>query len=62
MKILLQIITSQKLIFFSLVKVVRLGIIVSKRNIINNNNKNISYHNKEINPKSGHNIEKFWQK
>lgn len=54
--------TSQKFIFFSLVKVVRLGIIVNKRNIINNNNKNISYHNKEINPKSGHNIEKFWQK
>ncbi len=45
-----------KLISFSLVKVARLSIIVSKKNIINNNNENISYHNKAINPKSGHNI------
>lgn len=43
---------SQKLIFFSLIEVIRLDIIVSKKNIIVNNNKYIGYYNKKkvLNP------------
>lgn len=43
---------SQKLIFFSLIEVIRLDIIVSKKNIIINNNKYIGYYNKKkvLNP------------
>lgn len=45
---------------FSFVEVVRLDIIISKKNIINNNNKYISYHNEKKSLKLGYNIEDFY--
>lgn len=53
---------SQKLISFSLIEVIKFDIIISKKNVINNNNENIDYHNKKNGPIYGHNIKVFWRK